>query len=206
MISGFCFHLFHTTSSPYKMVLVGLLLSLFPLTPLTAQERQLSDLVRLEQKGKILRPSGVKAGEVEEHSEGAKVFFLKKTLLELKLNGVADDETVYLFAHPAYLLTDLYTLPTAMNDTAMFSPGTGMAMRLNKDFSFHLLVDERDAHTHISPDRRVNSDEGAVIRIKGFLYPEGVMPTGSICLSIFVDFNADRVVDENEVTELIFKI
>lgn len=126
---------------------------------------------------------------------------------EIVVSGVDEEDNIAVFASPRDRMLARYRLPVSTSDTLMFAPGTGIAMPPNEDRRFFLRINRDMSQNYFSGDRRIHTGNQAVIQIKGIIDPyDQFAGKDTAYLTLFVDFNRNRMIEEDEVAELVLKL
>jgi hypothetical protein len=132
---------------------------------------------------------------------------IRRKPFEIVVSGVDEEDNIAIFASPRDRILDRYRLPVSTSDTVMFAPGTGIAMPPNEDRRFFLRINREMSQNYFSRDRRINTGERAVLQIKGITDPYEQFAGGdTVYLTLFVDFNKDRMIEEHELANLVLKL
>ncbi len=122
---------------------------------------------------------------------------------QIDIEGVSPEVAVAIFAYPTDEMFHRYIYPVSTSDTVMFAPATGLAMYENKDRAYYLSLNREGTHNYMSPDRRINRQNGATLNILGFQTIEGRQEhPRKVYLSLFIDSNQDRIIESHEIRHI----
>lgn len=130
-------------------------------------------------------------------SENASII-LDSYNFDICIDNISIKQAVFLFAYHNTDYMNKYSFPIDADKTEIFCTGSGMAefdldhekgysLGINKPFSFHYLFERR----------RINKENSCIIPVRKLIDPAGKF-TDKLCLSIFVDYNGNRIIEENE--------
>ena len=127
---------------------------------------------------------------------------------DIYINNLNREIVAQIFIYQTDFFSETYELPIEANSTEMFSPGTGMGAMVDPETKeLELYTGPKGGHNYIYEDRRINNDDGAiikVIKIRNVTDPETKPETAY--LTIFTDLNKNRIIETDELQILLLKI
>ena len=120
------------------------------------------------------------------------------------LNNV-DDKTIHIFAYHSDEMFNKYTYPIECKNTVMFHPATALIDEADENKEITLTINKEMQYNTVPAEKRANLNNNAVIKIKEIADTEGKY-NGTAYLTIFVDFNDNNIIEENEVKNISLNI
>ena len=150
--------------------------------------------------------SGKSLSECISIKEGSKVFrtaenpsiVLDDYAFDIAIDNISKDDVVCLFAFYNEDYMSKYQLPVKTEDTELFCPGCGLAESLlDPEQGYSLSINKPSTFHYLFNERRLNYENSCVIPVRKITDPTGNF-AGKICFSIFVDYNGNKIIEENE--------
>lgn len=117
----------------------------------------------------------------------------------LVLDGLESIRNIKIFAYHTPEYFDLYKWPIAVTETPMFRSGSSLAINLQEPVSLQ-INGKHSVNNIVSEQWKVN-DGQATILIDGFKDPFNKV-NNKIFLTIFVDFNENEIIENNEIKNI----
>ena len=145
----------------------------------------------------------VKSGRKSFNVAKKSTINLKDYNFDICIDNITTEDDVCLFAFYNDEYMNKYKLPINKDDTDIFCPGSGLAendldaekgysLSINKPFTFHYL----------HAPRRINKENSCVIPVREITDPTGEF-ADKIYFSIFVDYNKNGIIEEQEYATFV---
>ena len=136
-----------------------------------------------------------------------KIYEIQDKPFEIVVEGVDEEDNIAIFAYHNDEMFDRYSYPVSTSDTVIFAPATGLAMPHNEDRKFFLRINKELTQNYFSRGRRINKANHAIIQIKRIIDPYHLfLGKDTAYLTLFVDFNKNSFIEENEIRNIVLKI
>ena len=132
------------------------------------------------------------------------VYNLEDQKFSISVNDV-DDRTIHIFAYYSDEMFTKYTYPVEPKDTVIFYPATSLIDSADDNKEITLTINKEMQFNAVTPEKRTANNNTAVIKIKDIADTDEKLE-GIIYLTIFIDFNDNNIIDENEVRNISLKI
>jgi hypothetical protein len=116
-----------------------------------------------------------------------------------------NDKTICIFAYHSEEMFTKYSYPVKCENTVIFHPATALIDSANANKEITLTINREMQHNVITPEKRTNSNGTAVIKIKDIADTDDKF-NGMLYLTIFVDFNKNDIIENNEIKNIYIKI
>lgn len=131
-------------------------------------------------------------------------FYLYSENFDINFESIKTEQDIYVFAGANDEYVNKYSLPIKCDDTEIFPGGAALAENpLDESKGYSLSVNSPYSFHYISSDRRINTQDGAVIPVRNITDPFACF-NGNLYISFFVDFNGNNIIEENEYAVLQF--
>jgi len=137
-------------------------------------------------------------------NESNDIYTLEDKKFNILINDV-DDKTIHIFAYHNDEMFSKYSYPVECENTVIFNPATALIDNADKNTEITLMINKEMQYNVITPEKRITDDNTAVIKIKNIADYEGKY-NGTLYLTIFVDFNDNNIIEENEVKNISLNI
>jgi hypothetical protein len=117
----------------------------------------------------------------------------------------AQDKTIHIFAYHSGEMFTKYYYPVKCENTVMFHPATALIDSADENKEITLTINREMQYNVITPEKRINNNSTAVIKIKDIADTDNKF-NGMLYLTIFIDFNGNNVIEENEVKNISLRI
>jgi len=132
------------------------------------------------------------------------VFNLEDQKFSIAVNDV-EDRTIHIFAYHSDEMGKKYSFPVEPKDTVIFYPATSLIDSADENKEITLTINKEMQFNAVTPEKRTANNNTAVIKIKDIADTDDKFD-GIIYLTIFIDFNDNNIIDENEVRNISLKI
>lgn len=145
----------------------------------------------------------IRSGEKSFNITKNQNILLNDCAFDIFVDKITTDEAVYLFAYHNEDFMNKYQLPIKTDETEMFCPGSGLAESvLDPEKGYSLSINNPSTFHYLHEPRRLNNENSCVIPVRKITDPTGKF-SGKIYFSLFVDYNNDSVIDENEYSTFV---
>lgn len=128
--------------------------------------------------------------------------YLYSEKFNLIFEGLKEDQAICIYDGTDASYENKYKLPVKADDTDIFAGGCGLAEKPYKEGSeYYLSVTDPYSFHYITADRRINTSNGAIIKISGITDPTNTFK-GDLYFLIYVDFNENKTIERNELVFL----
>jgi len=117
----------------------------------------------------------------------------------------ADDKVIQIFAYHSDEMYNKYSYPVECEKTVIFHPATALISSADENMEINFVINTEMQHNAITEKKRTDNGGYAVIKIKDIADSDDKF-NGMIYLTIFIDFNNNKIIEENEVKNISLKI
>lgn len=132
------------------------------------------------------------------------VYNLEDQKFSISVNDV-EERTINIFAYYSDEMGKKYSFPVEPKDTVIFYPATSLIDSADDNKEITLTINKEMQFNAVTPEKRTANNNTAVIKIKDIADTDDKFD-GIIYLTIFIDFNDNNIIDENEVRNISLKI
>lgn len=138
--------------------------------------------------------------------EGNKTFDLSKNPdiildsfnFDVCIDNISTKQDVFLFAYYKADYMNKYSFPVNKDETEIFCIGSAIAESdLDQNKGYSLSINEPFTFHYLHEKRRINKDNSCILPVRKITDPTGNF-SDKLCLSIFVDYNNNTIIEENE--------
>jgi len=131
-------------------------------------------------------------------------FTLEDQKFNISVNN-AENKIIHIFAYHNEEMFRKYSYPVECKDTVIFNPATALIDGADENKEITLTINKEMQYNVITPEKRVTNNNTAVIKIKNIADYDGKF-NGMVYLTIFIDFNDNNIIEENEIGNISLKI
>jgi hypothetical protein len=117
----------------------------------------------------------------------------------------ADCKTIHIFAYHNEEMFEKYSYPIKCENTVIFHPATALIDRADENMEITLTINREMQYNVITSEKRIDENGTAIIKIKDIADIDNKF-NGILHLTVFIDFNENNVIDENEIRNISIKI
>ncbi|MDR1858549.1 MAG: hypothetical protein LBQ69_03680 [Treponema sp.] len=117
----------------------------------------------------------------------------------------ADNRTIHIFAYHNEEMFKKYSYPIKCENTVIFHPATALMDKADENMEITLTINREMQYNAITPEKRTGENGTAIIKIKDIADIDDKF-SGILYLAVFIDFNENNIIDENEIRNLSIKI
>jgi hypothetical protein len=144
-------------------------------------------LIQLQQNNRMINGSG-------------SYFVIDDNKFNIFIKNVLN-ETIHIFAYHNNTMFTRYNYPIKSEETVMFHPATGLIDNIDENIEITLSINKEMQHNAITIEKRINEQNTAIVKIKDIADIDNKF-TGTLYLTIFIDFNQNGVIESNEIYNL----
>jgi hypothetical protein len=109
-----------------------------------------------------------------------------------------NNKPIHIFVYHNDRMFSKYQYPLSCENTVMFHPASALTNDSNENKELTLYINREMQHNNISFDKRINMDDTAILRIKDIADVDNKF-TGTLYLTIFIDYNENEILEQNEI-------
>jgi hypothetical protein len=121
-------------------------------------------------------------------------------IFDIIINDVGD-KIIHIFAYHNDEMFRKYQYPEKSENTVMFHPATALINSADENMEVVLNINREMQHNAITPEKRINNNGSAIIKVKGVSDIDKNF-NGVLYLTIFIDFNNNKIIEENEIKNI----
>lgn len=132
------------------------------------------------------------------------LYTIEDQKFNILVNNV-NNKTVHIFVYHNEDMFRRYTYPVKCENTVIFHPATALINSANENKEITLTINREMQYNVITREKRINNNNTAIIKVKDIADTDDKF-NGVIYLTIFVDFNNNNIIEENEVKNISVRI
>ena len=117
----------------------------------------------------------------------------------------AGNRTIHIFAYHNEEMFKKYSYPIKCENTVIFHPATALINKADENMEITLTINREMQYNVITPEKRIDGNGITIIKIKDIADTDSKF-SGILHLTVFIDFNDNKIIDENEIKNISIKI
>jgi hypothetical protein len=117
----------------------------------------------------------------------------------------ADNKTIHIFAYHSGEMFKKYVYPVKCENTVIFHPATALITGADENKEITLTINREMQYNVITTEKRIDNNGTALIKIKDIADTDDKF-NGMLYLTIYIDFNKNGIIEENEIKNIILRI